>query len=122
MAAKAGQDSKKVCTLMPPEAIGATNDAVRHYVAICDLTKATGETNAQLTGNEEALVVTGAVGAIFMGTCGTSLSTTPPRGPFSKSQLAHVKNALERYAECSNRLRSKGSHHSRSQALSALAW
>src|SRR6266550_6680984 len=89
MAAKAGQDSRKVYTrlglrpivnasgtythlggsLMPPEVIAAMNDAARHYVPIRDLTRATGERIAQLTGNPAALVTTGAAGAIFTGTC-----------------------------------------------------
>jgi len=89
MAVKAGQESKKVYTklglrpiinasgtythlggsLMPPEVMGAMNDAARHYVPIRDLTKAAGERIAQLTGNEAALVTTGAAGAIFVGTC-----------------------------------------------------
>src|ERR1700719_3686761 len=89
MAAKAGQDSKKIYTrlglrpivnasgtythlggsLMPPEVLAAMNDAARHYVPIRDLTRATGERIAQLTGNDAALVTTGAAGAIFVGTC-----------------------------------------------------
>jgi uncharacterized pyridoxal phosphate-dependent enzyme len=89
MAAKPGQPSMNVYTrlglrpiinasgtythlggsLMPAEVIEAMNDAARHYVPIHDLTKATGERIAQLTGNEAALVTTGAAGAIFEGTC-----------------------------------------------------
>src|ERR1700733_9925797 len=89
MAAKRGQESMNVYTrlglrpiinasgtythlggvLMPAEVIEAMNDAARHYVPIRDLTKATGERIAQLTGNEAALVTTGAAGAIFVGTC-----------------------------------------------------
>ncbi len=56
-------------SLMPPEVISAMNDAAQGYVPIRDLTKATGERIAQLTGNEAALVTTGAAGAIFVGTC-----------------------------------------------------
>ena len=89
MAAKAVRESGKVYTrlglrpiinasgtythlggsLMPAEVMDAMNDAARHYVPIRDLTKATGERIAQLTGNEAALVTTGAAGAIFVGTC-----------------------------------------------------
>jgi uncharacterized pyridoxal phosphate-dependent enzyme len=89
MAAKRGQESMNVYTrlglrpiinasgtythlggaLMPAEVIEAMNDAARHYVPIRDLTKATGERIAQLTGDEAALVTTGAAGAIFVGTC-----------------------------------------------------
>src|ERR1700693_2604242 len=74
MAAKPGQESMNVYTrlglrpiinasgtythlggsLMPAEVIEAMNDAARHYVPIRDLTKATGERIAQLTGNEAA--------------------------------------------------------------------
>jgi uncharacterized pyridoxal phosphate-dependent enzyme len=99
MAAKAGQDSKKVYTrlglrpiinasgtythlggsLMPPEVITAMNDAGRHYVPMRDLTKATGERIAQLTGNEAALVTTGAAGAIFVGTCASIAGNDPER-------------------------------------------
>jgi hypothetical protein len=43
-------------SLMPPEVIAAMNDAAQGYVPIRDLTKATGERIAQLTGNEAALV------------------------------------------------------------------
>src|SRR6266550_8471442 len=56
-------------SLMPPEILEAMNDAARHYVPIRDLTKATGERIAQLTGVPGALVTTGAAGAIFVGTC-----------------------------------------------------
>ena len=56
-------------SLMPPEVLEAMDDAARHYVPIRELTKATGERIAQLTGNEGALVTTGAAGAIFVGTC-----------------------------------------------------
>jgi D-glucosaminate-6-phosphate ammonia-lyase len=99
MAAKAGQDSKKIYTrlglrpiinasgtythlggsLMPPEVIAAMNDAARHYVPIRDLTKAAGERIAQLTGNEAALVTTGAAGAIFVGTCAAIGGNDPER-------------------------------------------
>ena len=52
-------------SLMPPEVIAAMNDAAQGYVPIRDLTKATGERIAQLTGNEAALVTTGAAGRNF---------------------------------------------------------
>jgi len=56
-------------SLMPPEVIDAMNDAAKHYVPIRDLTEAVGDRIAKLTGNEAALVTTGAAGAIFVGTC-----------------------------------------------------
>ena len=56
-------------SLMPPEVIQAMNDAAQHYVPIRDLSKAVGDRIAQLTGNQGALVTTGAAGAIFVGTC-----------------------------------------------------
>jgi uncharacterized pyridoxal phosphate-dependent enzyme len=56
-------------SLMPSEVIGAMNNAAQGYVPMRDLTKAAGERIAQLTGNEAALVTTGAAGAIFVGTC-----------------------------------------------------
>jgi L-seryl-tRNA(Ser) seleniumtransferase len=56
-------------SLMPPEVIDAMNDAAKHYVPIRDLTAAVGDRIAKLTGNEAALVTTGAAGAIFVGTC-----------------------------------------------------
>src|SRR5712691_4823865 len=55
-------------SLMPPEVLEAMNDAARHYVPIRDLTKATGEEIARLTGVPGALVTTGAAGGIFVGT------------------------------------------------------
>jgi uncharacterized pyridoxal phosphate-dependent enzyme len=64
---------------MPPEVIEAMNDAAQHYVPIRDLTKATGERIAQLTGNEAALVTTGAAGAIFVGTCACIGGSDPER-------------------------------------------
>jgi L-seryl-tRNA(Ser) seleniumtransferase len=99
MAAKAAQDSTKVYTrlglrpiinasgtythlggsLMPPEVIDAMNDAARHYVPMRDLIKATGEHIAQLTGNEAALVTTGAAGAIFVGTCACIAGDDPEK-------------------------------------------
>lgn len=56
-------------SLMPPEVIEAMNEAARNYVPMRELTKAVGERIAKLTGNEGALVTTGAAGAIFVGTC-----------------------------------------------------
>jgi L-seryl-tRNA(Ser) seleniumtransferase len=56
-------------SLMPQEVLDAMDDAARHYVPIRDLTRATGERIAQVTGNPAALVTTGAAGAIFTGTC-----------------------------------------------------
>jgi len=99
MATKAAQDSKKVYTnlglrtiinasgtythlggsLMPPEVIDAMNSAAQHYVPIRDLTRATGERIAQLTGNEAALVTTGAAGAIFVGTAACIGGDDPDR-------------------------------------------
>ncbi|HYM10384.1 MAG TPA: aminotransferase class V-fold PLP-dependent enzyme [Bryobacterales bacterium] len=89
LAAKSAPDSAKVYTrlglrpiinasgtythlggsLMPPEVLDAMNDAAQHYVPIRDLTAATGHRIAELTGNEAALVTTGAAGAIFVGAC-----------------------------------------------------
>ncbi len=56
-------------SLMPPEVVEAMLDAGRHYVPIRDLSRAVGERIAKLTGNEAALVTTGAAGAIFVATC-----------------------------------------------------
>lgn len=64
---------------MPPEVIDAMNQAARHYVPIRDLTKAVGDRIAQLTGNEAALVTTGAAGAIFVGTCAAIAGGDPDR-------------------------------------------
>src|SRR5919107_3544560 len=66
-------------SLMPPEVIAAMNDAAQSYVPIRDLTKATGERIAQLTGNEAALVTTGAAGAIFVGTCACIAGDDPDK-------------------------------------------
>jgi L-seryl-tRNA(Ser) seleniumtransferase len=99
MAEKSSQDSMKVYTriglrpivnasgtythlggsLMPTEVLEAMDDAARHYVPIKDLTKATGERIAQLTGNPGALVTTGAAGAIFVGTCVCIAGDDPDR-------------------------------------------
>src|ERR1700741_4638463 len=99
MAAKAGQDSKKVYTrlglrpivnasgtythlggsLMPAEVLDAMNQAARQYVPIRDLTKAVGDRIAKLTGNDAALVTTGAAGAIFVGTCACIAGSDPDR-------------------------------------------
>ena len=56
-------------SLMPQEVIDAMNDAAKHYVPIRDLTLAVGDQIAKLTGNDAALVTTGAAGAIFVGAC-----------------------------------------------------
>ena len=99
LAAKTTQDSMKVYTrlglrpivnasgtythlggsLMPQEVLDAMDDAARHYVPIRDLTRATGERIAQLTGNPAALVTTGAAGAIFVGTCACIAGTDPDK-------------------------------------------
>jgi L-seryl-tRNA(Ser) seleniumtransferase len=99
MAAKAVQESTKVYTrlglrpivnasgtythlggsLMPADVIDAMNDAARHYVPIRDLTRAAGERIAQLTGNQAALVTTGAAGAIFVGTCACIAGSDPEK-------------------------------------------
>jgi hypothetical protein len=59
--------------------LDAVDDAARHYVPIKDLTKATGERSAQLTGNAGALVTTGAAGAIFGGTCACIAGDDPDK-------------------------------------------
>jgi L-seryl-tRNA(Ser) seleniumtransferase len=66
-------------SLMPSEVLNAMNEAARHYVPIRDLTKAIGDRIAQLTGNEAALVTTGAAGAIFVGTCACIAGADPDR-------------------------------------------
>ena len=66
-------------SLMPPEVLEAMHDAAQVYVPIRDLTKATGERIARLTGNEGALVTTGAAGAIFVGTCACIAGSDPEK-------------------------------------------
>ena len=66
-------------SLMPPEVLEAMNRAARQYVPIRDLTKAVGDRIAELTGNEAALVTTGAAGAIFVGTCAAIGGSDPDR-------------------------------------------
>jgi L-seryl-tRNA(Ser) seleniumtransferase len=66
-------------SLMPPEVIAAMNEAAGAYVPIRELTKAVGDRIAQLTGNDGALVTTGAAGAIFVGTCACIAGTDPDR-------------------------------------------
>ena len=78
---------------MPPEVIAAMNDAAQGYVPIRDLTKATGERIAQLTGNEAALVTTGAAGAIFIGTCACIAGDDPDKAkrlPFTDGMKNEV--------------------------------
>jgi L-seryl-tRNA(Ser) seleniumtransferase len=80
-------------SLMPAEVIEAMNDAARGYVPIRDLTKATGERIAQLTGNEAALVTTGAAGAIFVGTCACIAGDDPDKAkrlPFTDGMKNEV--------------------------------
>jgi L-seryl-tRNA(Ser) seleniumtransferase len=66
-------------SLLPSEVLNAMNDAARHYVPIRDLTAAVGDRIARLTGNEGALVTTGAAGAIFVGTCACIAGSDPDR-------------------------------------------
>jgi len=66
-------------SLMPAEVLDAMNEAARQYVPIRDLTKAVGDRIAHLTGNEAALVTTGAAGAIFVGTCACIGGSDPDR-------------------------------------------
>jgi uncharacterized pyridoxal phosphate-dependent enzyme len=80
-------------SLMPPEVIAAMNDAAQGYVPMRDLTKATGERIAQLTGNEAALVTTGAAGAIFVGTCACIAGDDPDKAkrlPFTDGMKNEV--------------------------------
>lgn len=80
-------------SLMPPEVLEAMDDAARHYVPIRELTKATGERIAQLTGNEGALVTTGAAGAIFVGTCACIAGDDPEKAkrlPFTDGMKNEV--------------------------------
>ena len=80
-------------SLMPPEVLEAMDDAARHYVPIRELTKATGERIAQLTGNEGALVTTGAAGAIFVGTCACIAGDDPDKAkrlPFTDGMKNEV--------------------------------
>ncbi len=80
-------------SLMPPEVLEAMDDAARHYVPIRELTKATGERIAQLTGNEGALVTTGAAGAIFVGACACIAGGDPEKAkrlPFTDGMKNEV--------------------------------
>jgi L-seryl-tRNA(Ser) seleniumtransferase len=80
-------------SLMPPEVIEAMNKAAQHYVPIRDLTRATGERIAQLTGTEAALVTTGAAGAIFVGTCACIAGDDPDKArrlPFTDGMKNEV--------------------------------
>jgi uncharacterized pyridoxal phosphate-dependent enzyme len=80
-------------SLMLPEVIAAMNDAAQGYVPIRDLTKVTGERIAQLTGNEAALVTTGAAGAIFIGTCACIAGDDPDKAkrlPFTDGMKNEV--------------------------------
>jgi uncharacterized pyridoxal phosphate-dependent enzyme len=80
-------------SLMPPEVIAAMNDAAQGYVPIRDLTRAAGERIAQLTGNEAALVTTGAAGAIFVGTCACIAGSDPDKArrlPFTDGMKNEV--------------------------------
>src|SRR5207302_11109836 len=99
LAKKTAQDSMKVYTrlglrpiinasgtythlggsLMPQEVLDALDDAAKHYIPIRDLTRATGERIAQLTGNPAALITTGAAGAIFTGTCACIAGADPDK-------------------------------------------
>lgn len=66
-------------SLMPAEVLVAIQEAAGYYVPIRDLTKAVGDRIAQLTGNEAALVTTGAAGTIFVGTCACIAGSDPDR-------------------------------------------
>jgi L-seryl-tRNA(Ser) seleniumtransferase len=80
-------------SLMPPEVLEAMDDAARHYVPIRELTKATGARIAELTGNEAALVTTGAAGAIFVGTCACIAGDDPEKAkrlPFTDGMKNEV--------------------------------
>ena len=80
-------------SLMPPEVLEAMHDAAQGYVPIRDLTKATGERIARLTGNEGALVTTGAAGAIFVGTCACIAGSDPEKAkrlPFTDGMKNEV--------------------------------
>src|SRR5260221_6924438 len=80
-------------SLMPPEILEAMNDAARHYVPIRDLTKATGEEIARLTGVAGALVATGAPGGIFCGTCASIAVDDPEkmkRLPFTEGMKNQI--------------------------------
>jgi L-seryl-tRNA(Ser) seleniumtransferase len=80
-------------SLLPPEVIAAMNDAAQGYVPIRDLTRATGERIAQLTGNEAGLVTTGAAGAIFVGTCACIAGDDPDKAkrlPFTDGMRNEV--------------------------------
>src|SRR5260221_7993699 len=80
-------------SLMPPEILEAMNDAARHYVPIRDLTKATGEEIARLTGVAGALVTTGAAGGIFVGTCACIAGDDPEkmkRLPFTEGMKNQI--------------------------------
>src|SRR5258708_7299422 len=80
-------------SLMPPEILDAMNDAARHYVPIRDLTKATGEQVAKLTGVPGALITTGAAGGIFVGTCACIAGDDPEkmkRLPFTEGMKNQI--------------------------------
>jgi uncharacterized pyridoxal phosphate-dependent enzyme len=80
-------------SLMPPEVMQAMDDAAKHYVPIRGLTKVVGEKIAQITGNEGALVTTGAAGAIFVGTCACIAGDDPDQAnhlPFTDGMKNEV--------------------------------
>lgn len=66
-------------SLLPPEVIDAMNAAAQHYIPIRDLTAAVGDRIARLTGNDAALVTTGAAGSIFAGTCACIAGADPEK-------------------------------------------
>jgi L-seryl-tRNA(Ser) seleniumtransferase len=80
-------------SLMPPEIIKAMDDAAQHYIPIRDLSRAVGQRIAQLTGNDAALVTTGAAGAIFVGTAACVAGDDPDkmkRLPFTEGMKNEV--------------------------------
>jgi L-seryl-tRNA(Ser) seleniumtransferase len=80
-------------SLMPAEVMQAMDDAAKHYVPIRELTRASGERIAQLSGNEGALVTTGAAGAIFVGTCACIAGDDPDKAkrlPFTDGMKNEV--------------------------------
>lgn len=67
-------------SLMPPEVVGAMQEASRHFIDIFELQQKVGERIAALTGNEAAYVTSGAAGALYLSTLACGLSTDPAEG------------------------------------------
>jgi L-seryl-tRNA(Ser) seleniumtransferase len=81
-------------SLMPPEVVDSINYATHHYVELDDLQEKAGARIASMLKSEDALVSSGAFGAIVLGTAGVMTGKDPKKIMRIPDDLRGIKNEV----------------------------